>query len=434
MGQSGRPRSRPLLVDVKEHVFYDESAEQAVLGAVLGNSGALVAAQEHLSVDDFYLRRHQTIFKTMVNLFSEGREIDVITVGSVLTKEKDYLHFLAENCPSVVNVVEYARIVKDQAQRRKLVRAGHEIVELAKDTKTDIATLVDQAEEKVYSIDPSRAHNPEQAKDVLARLLESIEEDTPSDYIPTGFPALDELINGFRPRCLYVIGARPAKGKSALGMALAANAATHGRVLFYSLEMSRDELVERLACSRASVKLRSVREHNLHPEEHARLVRAMGEIEKMDLKIDDEPGQTLVSIRAASRRERTKSKLALIVIDYLQLMTSGKHSDSEYAELSAMSRDLKLLAGTLDCPILVLSQLNRESESQWSDGKPRLHHLRGSGSIEQDADVVLLLSWPKDKQGYVLVDVGKNRHGPLGEVLLRWSPEYTRFSDDGVTR
>jgi len=216
-------------------------------------------------------------------------------------------------------------------------------------------------------------------------------------------------------------------------LAIAQHAARHGRVLFFSLEMSRTEIAERLGCSLSSVKLKSLRERNMHPEERARLVSKMADVEKLDMLLEDEPGQTLLSIRATARREASKmgrdKHLKLVVVDYMQLMTLGYRAESRFVEVSAMSRELKGLARSLHCPVLALSQLNRESESYWSDGKPKLSHLRESGSIEQDADIVMLLSWPKDKQGFVNVEVAKNRHGPLGEVQLIWTPQYTRFGN-----
>jgi replicative DNA helicase len=406
---------------------YDETAERALLGAMLTNKTAVVVAQDFCVADDLFTDSHRRIFSAIVRLFGEGRDIDSVTVGGQLPDERDYLHVLADSCPAASNVGEYARIVHDRAQRRRLLRVGQEIAALAAEDD-DVRKLVDRAEGKLYTIDPSRERQPEQAKDILVRLMDDISEAVPSQSIPTGFASVDELMGGMHPSNLVIIGARPGIGKTSFALAVAANAATLGRVLFFSLEMSRDELVERLACSRASVKLRHVREHSLESEELVRLTRAAGEIEKLDLKVDDEPGQTLLSLRAACRRERSKSEIALVVIDYLQLLTIGYRTESRFTEVSAMSRELKGLARTMGCPILALSQLNRESESHWSDGKPRLSHLRESGSIEQDADAVLLLSWPKDKQGWVNVDIAKNRHGPLGEVQLIWTPQYTRFA------
>ena len=409
--------------------FYDEAAERAVLGAMLSNYNAVPTASDHVTAEDFYLSTNRRIFTCMARLFSQGREIDTVTVGGCLRKDRDYIHLLAESCPTATNLVEYARIVHEQAQRRRLQHVGHEITALAEKRDEDVDKLVDTAEEKLYTIDPSRKRRAEQARDILHRVMDEVNEQAPTGRIPVGFIAVDELLGGMYPGTLVIIGARPGIGKTSFGLAIAANAAAYGRVLFFSLEMGREELVERLACSRASAKLRHMREHTLEVGEQERLVRAGAEIEKLDLKIDDEPGQTLITVRAACRRERAKSKLALVVIDYLQLMTAGYRTESRFVEVGVMSRELKGLARTLGCPILAISQLNRESEGHWSDGKPRLSHLRESGSIEQDADAVLLLSWPKDKTGFVNVDVAKNRHGPLGEVRLIWTPTYTRFAN-----
>jgi len=412
---------------------YDEESERAVLGAMLSNSNAVPVTQDYLSESDFYLDNHRQIFQTMVKVWSAGHEIDHVTIGAQLPAQKDYLHLLAESSYLATNAAEYARIVRDKSQRRQLLRTGQEIAALATHDE-DVRRLVDLAEQKVYGIDPQRACKPEQVKDILKRVIEDQDEDVPVESVTTGFPRVDELIGGLRPANLIIVGARPGIGKTSYALAISAAAAKAGRVLFFSLEMSRTDLAERLACSLASVNLRGLREHSLHPEEHVRMMRAAGEVEKMDLLIEDEPGQTLLSIRAACRREASKlgkGKLKLVVIDYLQLMTLGYRAESRFVEVSAMSRELKGLARTLQCPILALSQLNRESESQFSDGKPKLSHLRESGSIEQDADIVMLLSWPKNDKGSVIVDVAKNRHGRLGEVRLNWSSQYKRFHDPG---
>jgi len=406
---------------------YDEEAERAVLGAMLQNPNAVPVAQDRLNAGDFYLDKHRQIFERIVRVFGEGRNLDHITIGAEFPEHRDYLHLLFDSCYVTANTAEYARIVHDHAQRRMLLVTGQEIAGLAH-RKDDIKKLVDLAEEKVYGIDPSRTRKPEQVKDILARVIAEQDQERPLSAIGTGFPRIDELVGGLYESNLIIVGARPGIGKTSFALAVASHAAKFGRSLFFSLEMNRDTMAERLGCSLASVNLRSLREHDLHPEERARLVGKMAEVEKLDLLIEDEPGQTLLSLRGTARREASKTKLSLIVIDYLQLMTLGYKAESRYVEVSAMSRELKNLARTLRCPVLALSQLNRASEDHWSDGKPHLHHLRESGSIEQDADIVMLLSWPKDKPGFVNVDVAKNRHGPLGEVQLIWAACYTRFS------
>ena len=405
---------------------YDEEAERAVLGAMLQNPNAVPAAQDYLNAEDFYTDKHRQIFQSVTRVWSEGRNLDHITISAELPEQRDYVHLLFDTCYVTTNVTEYARIVHDHAQRRLLLRTGQEIAQLAH-RKDDIKKLVDLAEQKVYGISPTRVRKPEQVKDILARVISEQDDETPTHTLTTGFPRIDELVGGLHDSNLVIVGARPGIGKTSFGLAIAEHAAAAGRVLFFSLEMSRVELAERLGCSLASVSLRNLREHSLQAEELARLCNHMGHVEKLDLLIEDEPGQTLLSVRGTARREASKKHLSLIVIDYLQLMTLGYRTESRFVEVSAMSRELKNLARTLRCPVLALSQLNRESESHWSDGKPRLSHLRESGSIEQDADVVLLLSWPKDKPGFVNVDVAKNRHGPLGEVQLIWTPQYTRF-------
>lgn len=411
---------------------HDLEAERAVLGAMLTNPGSIPVAQDYICEQDFYLDSHRAIFRSIVTAYANGSEPDHITIGAELPEQKDYLHHLCESFYLSTNVTEYARIVHDKAARRALRATGQEIAELAH-SEEDVRKLVDIAESKVFSISPTRLRRPEQMADVLARVLEEQDEEVPVESVGTGFARLDELIGGLHASDLVIIGARPGIGKTSFALAIASHAARHGRVIFFSLEMNRTQLAERLGCSLSSVNLRSLRERSLHPDERARLVRQMAEVEHLDLLIDDEPGHTLLSVRATARREAAKlghgRHLALIVVDYLQLMTLGYRAESRFVEVSTMSRELKALARTLNCPVLALSQLNRESESHFSDGKPKLSHLRESGSIEQDADIVMLLSWPKDRQGYVNIDVAKNRHGPLGDVELLWTPQYTRFAD-----
>jgi len=407
---------------------YNEEAEQAVLGAMLTNVSAVPVALDRLSATDFYLGKHGDVFAAVEKLWGQHREIDATIVAAALPDEKDYVHLLSDSCLVATNVGEYARIVHDLAQRRLLLRTGQEIAQLAH-SEDDIKALVDRAEQKVFSISPSRHDKPQQAQELLAEILMEQDEGVPADSVPTGFKGVDELLGGLHPCSLVIIGARPGIGKTSFALAIAKNVAKLGRVLFFSLEMGRTDLAERLGCSLSSVNLRHVREHNLHPDERARLTKAMSEVELMDLIFDDEPGQTLHSVRGAARRAASKKPLALVVVDYLQLMRLGQRTESRYVEVSAMSRELKNLARQIKCPVIALSRLNRESESHFSDGRPKLSNLRESGSIEQDADAVMLLSWPKDDKRTVIVDVAKNRHGPLGEVRLNWTPQYTRFHD-----
>jgi replicative DNA helicase len=414
---------------------WDEEAERAVLGAMLANPTAVPSVTELLVEDDFFHSTHRLLYRKFCAIWAHGKELDPVLACNALPEHRDLIHSLYDGIFTAANVMEYARAVHNEAQRRALRLAGQRIVEFAAG-EDEVPALVDRAEQEVYAINPSRRNQPKQLHEVSARLI--LDQDTVelATVHQTGFPRLDDLVGGFRPGNLVILAARPGIGKTALAAHFAAHTAKKGRVLFFSLEMAESELAERLLCAAGSVHLKNMREHRLSDRERVELDRVQARFEKLDLVIDDTPGQTLLSIRGAVRREVARSEVALVVIDYLQLLTLGYKAESRFVEVSTISRELKELARRASCPILALSQLNRESESNFSDGKPKLAHLRESGSIEQDADTVVLLSWPSKKErekdgrdGLVRVDVAKNRHGPIGEVWLRFTPEYTRYGN-----
>lgn len=419
---------------MKDVVIYDEGAEQAVLGSMLANPTAVPSVSELLVESDFYNSTHGLLYRRFCELWANGKELDPIIASGALPKHKSLIHTLHDGVFTTSNVMEYARAVHNCAQRRALRLAGQKIIELSQGDG-EVPSLVDIAEQEVYAINPYRRNRPKQLFEVSAKVVADQQTTELVQVHATGFSRLDELVGGFRPGNFVVLAARPGIGKTALAASFAAHTAKSGRVLLFSLEMSETEMAERLLCAGGSIHLKHMREHCLTVDEHAKLVAAQGRFEKLDLVIDDTPGQTLLSIRGAVRREVARKDVALVVIDYMQLLTLGVRSESRFIEVSTISRELKELARRAHCPVLALSQLNRESESNLSDGKPRLSHLRESGSIEQDADCVMLLSWPTKKErengkdGLVRVDVAKNRHGPLGEVWLRFTPEYTRFGN-----
>lgn len=414
--------------------WYDRGAEEAVLGAMLANPTAVPAVTEILSEEDFYIPTHRLLYRRFCEIWSEGHELDVVIASSAMPEHRDMIHALHDATIVAANVMEYARAVHNAAQRRAMKAVGQRIIELAS-ADEDVPVLVDKAENEVYSLNPYRRNRPKSLADVVERVVD--EQDTVNlvTVASTGFARIDALIGGFRAGNLLILAARPGIGKTALAAHFAAHAAKRGRVLFYSLEMSETEMAERLLCAAGSVQLKHLREHCLSDEERERLNAARERFRALDIIIDDTPGQTLLSIRGAVQRESSRRDIALVVIDYLQLLTLGYKSESRLVEVSTISRKLKELARRAQCPVLALSQLNRESESHMSDGRPKLSQLRESGSIEQDADIVMLMSWPTRKEqerdgksGMIRVDVAKNRYGPLGEVWLGFTPEYTRFS------
>ncbi len=411
------------------HLPYDEKAEQAVLGAMLCNQTTIPVVMNILSPSDYYFNRNAEIHRAIGHLFATDSPVDDVTVGNTIDKDRDYISTLADSCPTTSNAAYYAKLVRDHSLIRSVILAGNEIAEMGYQGKHDAKTLIDLAEQRIFSVDPPESERSiTDMAELTARFIEELQEKKPPKVWGTGFGSLDDVLGGLRACALIVIGARPGIGKTALSLNIARHVSQQGKVLFFSLEMSAEELAERYLCATAHVRLRALRERTVTPDQQADLYKAQALAAQSKFVVIDDPRTTLVSLKATARRQKAKHDLALIIVDYLQLLTLGSKSESRYAEVSTISRELKTMARTLDVPVLALSQLNRESQSFGSDGKPQLSHLRESGSIEQDADVVMLMSWPKDRKGYVLVNVAKNRHGPLEEVELEWIPQYMRFS------
>ena len=409
-------------------VLWDEAAEQAVLGAMLLSSSAVSAVTAILDAADYYLPTNGVIHAAIVKLTAADSPVDTVTVSGKVDLPEGYVQSLVDYCPAVANAAVYARTVRDLSLARAVARVGMEIAELAESRKLDVRGLIDEAERKVLSISPpSEAQCMSSIATIATRIAEDLGQGKPAKCWHTGFEAVDDLLGGLHPQSFIVIGARPGLGKTAWALNIARAVAHQGPVLFFSLEMSDEEVGERFLSAAASVRLRDLRERKISDEKLADIYAAIGKADSLGLEIIWDPRTTLASLKSIARRRRAKGGLALIVIDYLQLMHTGERAESRWAEVTTISRELKVLARELEVPVLALSQLNREQDSHWSDGKPKLSQLRESGAIEQDADAVLLLSWPKDKKGVVLVNVAKNRHGPLGEVELTWQPQYMRF-------
>ena len=425
----------------------DVIAEQSVLGGMLLSKDAISDVVEILRERDFYRPAHELIYDAIVDLYGRGEPADPVTVSAELTKRGDlvraggapYLHTLISSVPTAANAGYYAKIIRERAIMRRLVEAGTKIVQLGYTDEGEVDDAVDQAQAEVYAVTERReSEDYVQLSELLPAAYDEIEKissGVAGEGVKTGFKDLDALTNGFHPGNMIVLAARPAVGKSTLGLDIARYASIHKREtsVIFSLEMSRSEITMRMLSAEARVPLNNIRSGQLGEEEWAKMARRMGEISDAPLFIDDSPNLSLMEIRAKSRRLKQRHDLKLIVIDYLQLMTSGKRVENRQQEVSEFSRQLKLLAKELNVPVVAISQLNRSPE-QRSDKKPMLSDLRESGSIEQDADVVILLHREdlydsQNRSGEADLIVAKHRNGPTRTITVTAQLHLARFTD-----
>ena len=429
----------------------DVIAEQSVLGGMLLSKDAISDVVEILRERDFYRPAHELIYDAIIDLYGRGEPADPVTVSAELTKRGDlvraggapYLHTLISSVPTAANAGYYAKIIRERAIMRRLVEAGTKIVQLGYTDEGEVDDAVDQAQAEVFAVTERReADDYIQLSQLLPAALDEIEKIAAGvigQGVKTGFKDLDALTNGFHPGNMIVLAARPAVGKSTLGLDIARYASIHkGETsAIFSLEMSRSEITMRMLSAEARVPLNNIRSGNLSEEEWSRMARRMGEISQAPMFIDDSPNLSLMEIRAKSRRLKQRHNLKLIVIDYLQLMTSGKRVENRQQEVSEFSRQLKLLAKELNVPVVAISQLNRSPE-QRSDKKPMLSDLRESGSIEQDADVVILLHREdlydsQNRSGEADLIVAKHRNGPTITITVSPQLHFARFTDMATT-
>ena len=425
----------------------DVIAEQSVLGGMLLSKDAISDVVEILRERDFYRPAHELIYDAIVDLYGRGEPADPVTVSAELTKRGDlvraggapYLHTLISSVPTAANAGYYAKIIRERAIMRRLVEAGTKIVQLGYTDEGEVDDAVDQAQAEVYAVTERReAEDYVQLSELLPAAYDEIEKISAGvigEGVKTGFKDLDALTNGFHPGNMIVLAARPAVGKSTLGLDIARYASIHKREtsVIFSLEMSRSEITMRMLSAEARVPLNNIRSGQLGEEEWAKMARRMGEISDAPLFIDDSPNLSLMEIRAKARRLKQRHNLKLIVIDYLQLMTSGKRVENRQQEVSEFSRQLKLLAKELNVPVVAISQLNRSPE-QRSEKKPMLSDLRESGSIEQDADVVILLHREdlydsQNRSGEADLIVAKHRNGPTRTITVSAQLHLARFTD-----
>ena len=429
----------------------DVLAEQSVLGGMLLSKDAISEVVEILRERDFYRPAHELIYDAILDLYSRGEPADPVTVAAELTKRGDlaraggapYLHTLISSVPTAANASYYAKIIRERAIMRRLVEAGTKIVQLGYTIEGEVDEAVNQAQAEVHAVTERRAAEDYiQLSELLPAAFDEIEKISSGvvgEGIKTGFKDLDALTHGFHPGNMIVLAARPAVGKSTLGLDIARYASIHklDTSVIFSLEMSRSEITMRMLSAEARVPLNNIRSGSLSDDEWARMARRMGEISEAPLFIDDSPNLSLMEIRAKARRLKQRHNLKLIVIDYLQLMTSGKRVENRQQEVSEFSRQLKLLAKELNVPVVAISQLNRSPE-QRSDKKPMLSDLRESGSIEQDADVVILLHRDdlydqQARSGEADLIVAKHRNGPTRTITVSAQLHFARFTDMAPT-
>jgi replicative DNA helicase len=431
-------------------------AEQSVLGAMLLSKDAIADVVEVLRPGDFYRPAHQLVYDAILDIYARGEPADAITVSAELTRAGQlariggapYLHTLVAGVPTAANAGFYASIVAERAVLRRLVTAGTRIVQMGYETASgtsdvvgSVDEVVDRAQAEIYEVTERRtSEDYVHIESLLQSTLDEIDKISSTGGvgtgIPTGFHQLDEITNGLHPGQMVTVAGRPGSGKSTLAMDFARSAAikNHKPTAIFSLEMGKLEIMMRLFSAEAGVALQNMRSGHMSDQDWTRLARRSSELAEAPLFIDDSPNLTMMEIRAKARRLRQRHDLQLIIIDYLQLMTSGKRVESRQQEVSEFSRAMKLLAKELDVPVVALSQLNRGPE-QRTDKKPMLSDLRESGSIEQDSDVVLLVHRPDlyepetERAGEADLIIAKHRNGPTATVAVAFQGRYSRFAD-----
>jgi replicative DNA helicase len=428
---------------------HDLLAEQSALGGMMLSKDAVADVIETVRGIDFYVPKHEVVFNAILSLYSHGEPTDVIAVTDELTKTGElqraggveYLHTLTSLVPTAANAGYYASIVAERALLRRLVEAGTRIVQMGYAGEGEVTELVNNAQAEIYSVTGStESEDYVPLTEAVTAAIDEIEAAKHTDGkftgVPTGFADLDELTNGFHPGQMIIVAARPAMGKStlALDFARAASIGNNLPSILFSLEMGKSEIAMRLLSAESSVPLQMMRKGTVDSRDWTTIAATRGRINDAPLFIDDSPNMTLVEIRAKCRRLKQRVGLKMVVIDYLQLMTSGKRVESRQQEVSEFSRALKLLAKELQVPVVALSQLNRGPE-QRADKMPALSDLRESGSIEQDADMVILLhresAYERDspRAGEADLIVAKHRNGPTRTITVAFHGHFSRFAD-----
>lgn len=425
-------------------------AEIAVLGSMLLDREAIAHAVELLTEDSFYKDSHRKIYSAILHLYSENKAVDLITLSEQLKKTSTldaaggpaYLATLASSVPTAANIVHYAKIVKEKMVLRHLINASTQIAAECYNDPHNVDGLLDKAEQVIFDISSKKVESRfSQIRDVIKGSIETIDNlyqrKEHITGLATGFRELDIRTAGLQPSDLIVVAARPSMGKSALASCIAEHIGVVEKqpVAFFSLEMSKEQLVQRMLCSHARVDAHKVRTGFLSQADWPRLVTAAGKLSEAPIYIDDSPGISVLELRAKARRLKAQYDIKLIVLDYLQLMQGSSSADNRQQEISEISRSLKALARELSVPLIAISQLSRAVE-QRTDHKPQLSDLRESGAIEQDADLVILLLRREyyepdnpELKGISEINIAKQRNGPVGTFNLTFIGEYMRFEN-----
>ena len=425
---------------------HSDEAERSVLGASMLDERALIEVAEKIKPEDFYKKNHQEIFAAMMQLHRQNAPVDSLTVSEELSKRgvlemvggRAYVAGLASDVPSIANASEYASIVAEKALLRNLIIVSDDVMSKSYADDTEAEKMLDYAEQQIMDIARKRQSRSVVAlSDILLDNREMINERSKTKGqitgVPTGLTDLDRKTSGLQKSDLIILAARPSMGKTAFALCVAKNAAAKGnKVMIFSLEMSKEQLTQRLLAMEAMVDSDKMRKGDLNTEDWKALSKAADSLDKAKIFIDDTPGMPLMEMKNKCRRLKEKEGLDLVIVDYLQLMEMGGRVESRQLEIAALSRQMKQMARELECPVIALSQLSRASE-QRKDNRPILSDLRDSGAIEQDADVVLFLYRDEvynpetEKPGECEVNVAKQRNGPIGVVEVRWLAPYTKF-------
>ena len=427
---------------------HDVEAEQAVLGSMLTDKDAGISAIEVLKEEDFYRTDNRAIYEAILNLYNRAEPVDIITVKAELESlgkfeqvgGLEYLASLPDKVPTTANATKYIKIVEEKSTLRNLIKTANEIIELGYDPTEDVSDIMEGAEKKIFNImqnNDKKSYVP--IKDVLVDSFTQLEElynrKQHITGVPSGFTELDYKTAGFHGSDLVLIAARPAMGKTAFALNIATNAAVRANVpvAIFSLEMSKEQLVNRILCSEAMVDSNKVRTGKLEEDDWTKLAGSIGPLSEAEIYIDDTPGISIAEIRAKCRKLKLEKNIGMVVIDYLQLVQgSNKRNGSREQEISEISRSLKILAKEIGVPVIALSQLSRAAE-QRPDHRPMLSDLRESGAIEQDADIVMFLyrddyyNKDSEKKDIAEVIIAKHRGGSTGTVELLWLGNYTKF-------
>ena len=435
--------------DINRSPPHSVESEQSILGSILLDKEAIITVTETIQPEDFYKEAHKIIYECMVKLNNKNEPIDLITLTEELRKQGhledvggiSYITSLSTIVPTTSNVKYYSDIVKEKSVLRKLIKVSNDILNLGYDNSTKVEDLLEKAEKQIFDISQEKSSEDFQSinsvlmdtYDMIERLYTNKEEIT---GITSGFEDLNKKINGLQRTDLILIAARPAMGKTAFSLNLVQNAALKGNasVAVFSLEMSKEQLVQRMLSAQSHVELKKIKNGNLDENDWPRIIDAMSVLSNANIYIDDTPGIKISELRSKCRKLKIEKGLDLILIDYLQLMEGDNNNESRQQEISKISRSLKIIAKELNCPVVALSQLSRAPE-QRSDHRPMLSDLRESGAIEQDADIVMFLYRDEyyhpdsERKNIGEVIIAKNRHGETGSVELVWLGEIQKFAN-----